>query len=140
MVAQVSRRDFLKLTAIGTGSLAFHPFSNLLPTESLQADRLGRITVGKMDVFAQPDAGSPIVGALYEDNLIPWIREVVGSMPGRVNQRFVETRDGFVWGGYVQPVWNQLNIPIAGLPTSSLGMGMWVEATIHNVDLIVQNT
>jgi len=75
-----------------------------------QADLLGRVTVGKVDVFARPDASNQIVGALYEDQVIPWIREVVGPMPGRINQRWVETPYGYVWGGNLQPVFNLPNI------------------------------
>lgn len=135
----VSRRDFLKLTVLSTGALAFRPFLGLALPEFPQADKLGRITVGKMDVYTRPDANSQIVGALYEDNMVPWIREVVGSMPGRINQRFVETPSGFVWSGYVQPVWNQPNIPVSNLQTTSLGQGMWVEVTVPYVDLILDN-
>ena len=74
----LSRRDFLKLAAFGAGTLALRPLNTTAVSDFPQADKLGRITVGKMDVYARPDAGSQIVGALYEDNVIPWIREVVG--------------------------------------------------------------
>ena len=134
-----SRRDFLKLAALSTGALAFRPFAKLALPEFPQADKLGRITVGKMDVFATPDGTSQPIGALYEDNLVPWIREVVGSMPGHINQRFVETPKGFVWGGYVQPTWNQPNAPVTSLPQTSLGQGMWVEVTVPYVDLVLDN-
>lgn len=135
----ISRRDFLKLAALGTSALAFRPFASSALPEFPQADKLGRNAVGKMDLYARPDAKSQIVGALYEDNIVPWIREVVGSMPGRTNQRFVETPNGFVWGGYIQPVWNKPNVPVTNLPTTSLGPGMWVEVTIPYVDLILDN-
>ncbi len=135
----ISRRDFLKLTALSAGTLALRPFRKLALPEFPQADKLGRNAVGKLDLYARPDANSQIVGALYEDNIVPWIREVVGSMPGRTNQRFVETPGGFVWGGYIQPVWNKPNAPLTSLPTTSLGPGMWVEVTIPYVDLILDN-
>lgn len=135
----ISRRDLLKLAALGTGVLAFRPFGRFALPEFPQADRLGRITVGKMDVFSRPDATSPIVGQVYEDNLVPWLRESVGPMPGRINQRWVETPDGFVWAGYVQPVLNQPNVPVTSLPQTSLGPGMWVEVTVPYVDLVLDN-
>src|SRR5512134_2945124 len=116
----ITRRDFLKLAALGTGTLAFRPFAKLSLPKFPQGDKLGRITVGKMDVFATADASGQPIGALYEDNLVPWIREVVGSMPGRTNERFVETPNGYIWGGYVQPVRNQPNPPITSLSTTSL--------------------
>lgn len=136
---QLTRRDFLKLTALSAGMLALRPFTSLSLTEFPLADKLGRITVGKMDVYSRPDSNSQIIGALYEDNIIPWVREVVGSMPGRINQRFVETPNGFVWGGYVQPVWNRPNVPVTALHSTSLGQGMWVEVTVPYVDLLLDN-
>jgi lipoprotein-anchoring transpeptidase ErfK/SrfK len=135
----LSRRDFLKLAALGAGTLAFRSLPTLEVFEFPQSDKLGRVTVGKVDVFSRPDADSQILGALYEDHIVSWIREAVGSMPGRTNQRFVETPIGFVWGGQVQPVWNQPNRPITSLPRTSLGEGMWVEVTVPYVDLILDN-
>lgn len=135
----LSRRDFLKLAVVGTGGLAFRSLPNLWWFEFPQSENLGRITVGKVDVFSRPDANSPILSALYEDNVVPWIREAVGWMPSRTNQRFVETPNGFVWRGQVQPVWNQPNVPNTNLPMTSLGPGMWVEVTVPYVDLVLDN-
>ena len=70
------------------------PSSAALP-EFPQSDRLGRIAVGKMDVFARPDGSGQPIGALYEDQVVPWVHEVVGSIPGRTNQHFVQTPGGY---------------------------------------------
>src|SRR6266496_5033344 len=112
----INRREFLKLAVFGAGTLAFRPLNRPLLPDFPQGDKLGRITVGKIDLFARPEGSGQPIGALYEDNLVTWIHEMVGSMPGRINQRFVETPNGFVWGGYVQPVWNKPSIPITSLP------------------------
>lgn len=135
----LTRRDFLKIAALGAGALAFRPFVRLGIPELQQSEPLGRVTVGKVDVYTRSDANSQIVGALYEDQVVAWIREVVGSMPGRINQRWVETSYGYVWGGDIQPVYNQPNIPVDDLPTTSLGPGMWVEVTVPFVDVILEN-
>lgn len=135
----LSRRDFLKLAALGFGALALRPLTKLDLPEFPQSKWLGRVTVGKVDVFMRPNANSQVVGALYEDQVVPWIRETVGSMPGRINQRWVETPYGFIWGGQFQPVANQPNVPLASLPTTSLGQGMWVEVTVPYVDLTLDN-
>ena len=135
----LSRRDFLKLAALSAGTMALRPFAKLALPEFPQGDKLGRIAVGKVDIFALPEGTSSPIGALYEDHVFPWIREVVGSMPGRINQRFVETPDGFLWGGQVQPVHNQPNVPVSTLPGTSLGQGMWVEVTVPYVDLSLDN-
>ena len=135
----LSRRDFLTLGAFGVGALALRPFAKLALSEFPQAERLGRVAVGKVDVYSRPDGSSQSIGALYEDQVVPWIREVVGSMPGRTNQRFVETPNGFLWGGQVQPVQNRPNVPVTNLPVTGLGQGMWVEVTVPYVDLILDN-
>ena len=135
----LNRRDFLKLAALSTSSVALHPLAKIALPELAQADKLGRVAVGRIDVFLRPDGESQVVGALYEDNIVPWLREVVGSMPGRINQRFVETPNGFVWGGQVQPVLDQPNIPVTSLPSTSLGQGMWLEVTVPYVDLTLDN-
>ena len=135
----ISRRDFLKLAALGAGAIAFRPFAKQDLPEFPQADLLGRVTVGKVDVFMLPNSNSQIMGALYEDNVVPWVRESVGIMPGRINQRWVEAPYGFIWGGNLQPVYNQPNLAINTLPSTSLGLGMWVEVTVPYVDLILDN-
>ena len=135
----LSRREFLKLAVLGAGALALRPLAKLTLPDFPQADKLGRVTVGKVDVFARPDANSQIVSALYEDGVVPWIREMVGPMPGRMNQRWVETPHGFAWGGNIQPVWNQPNVPVTNLSATSLGQGMWVEVTVPYVDLVLDN-
>ncbi|HLE92534.1 MAG TPA: L,D-transpeptidase, partial [Anaerolineales bacterium] len=47
--------------------------------------------------------------------------------------------NGFIWGGQVQPVQNQLNDPVTNLLTTGVGEGMWVEVTVPFVDLILDN-
>ncbi|MBI5354032.1 MAG: twin-arginine translocation signal domain-containing protein [Chloroflexi bacterium] len=54
----ISRRDFLKLAALGAGAIAFRPFAKQDLSEFPQSDHLGRVTVGKVDVFVRPDANS----------------------------------------------------------------------------------
>jgi hypothetical protein len=135
----LSRRDFLKLAIASTGVLALRSFPDLDLLQFPEGEKLGRITVGKMDLKARPDANSETLGALYEDALVPWLREVVGPEPNRTNQRWVETPDGYVWGGYVQPVYNKPNVPVMDLQQTSLGSGMWVEVTVPYVELTLDN-
>jgi hypothetical protein len=72
-------------------TLAFRSLPNLGLSEFPQSEKLGRVAVGKVEVFSRPDANSQILGALYEDNIMSWIREVVGSMPGRIIQKLAKT-------------------------------------------------
>jgi lipoprotein-anchoring transpeptidase ErfK/SrfK len=129
----VSRRDFLKLAALSLGGLSLRPWKRLLILPDFpQAERLGRVAVGKVDLKARPDPDSQTVGVLYEDAVLPWLREVSGAYPAYIfnNQRWVETPEGFIYGPYVQPVFNRPNQPVDTLPASSRGPGMWAEVTV----------
>jgi hypothetical protein len=91
------------------------------------------------EVKRKPDADSPTIAKVYEDAVLPWIREVVGRRPYRRNQRWVETPQGYIWAPYLQPVVNKPNKPSNHLPTSSIGPGFWAEVTVPYVDIILAN-
>lgn len=136
----LSRRDFLKMSASGFAALemrSWNQWFNLL--EFPQAQRLGRVAVGKVDVKIQPDEESKSVGVLYEDSVVTWLRETAGRQPFRFNQNWVETPEGYIWSPHIQPIQNQLNDPVRALPETSLGNGMWVEVSVPYVDLILDN-
>ncbi len=145
-MSHLTRRDFLKLSALSAGGaaalVALRPFEQPydLP-EFPQAERLGRVCrpFSKVDVKARPDYDSDTVKVLYEDSVVPWLREVVGKHQGRNNQRFVETPDGYIWSADLQPVRNQLNQPLEGLPDFGQGKGMWVQVTVPYVDFVMDN-
>lgn len=136
----VSRRDFLKLSALGLGSLALRPWMKTFPLDDFpSSQRLGRVCVGKVELKIRPDYDSQTASVLYEDAVVPWLREVVGYWPGRNNQRWVETPDGYIWSPNLQPVVNQLNQPVKALPLGGANPGMWVEVTVPWVNAILEN-
>jgi len=139
----LSRREVLKLTALGVGGWLTRRFLSprVLPVVQTfpEFPLLGRIAVGKVDLHAKPDADSPSVGVLYEDMVVPWMREVVGTHLYRFNQRWVETPDGYVWAPYVQPTRDQPAAPVEALRETSLGPGMWVEVSVPYVDAVLEN-
>src|SRR3989337_50885 len=139
----LSRRDILKLCALSLGSLALRPWGRRLFAlpDFPQAERLGRVTKGTLEIKARPDSDSKTVGLLYEDNVTPWLRDVIGDKSSFIfqNQRWVETPDGYVYGPLFQPVRNLPNEPIQNLPKTSLGLGMWVEVTVPYVDVFPES-
>jgi lipoprotein-anchoring transpeptidase ErfK/SrfK len=147
----VSRRDFLKLTALGVGAfiLPITKISSTIRKKTLRslylpefpnARRLGRVLVGKTEIKARPDSTSATVADLYENAVVPWLREVTGSNPYRYVQRYVETPDGFIWSPHLQQVQNNINEEVKTiLPDYSGGLGMWVEVTVPYVDLVLAN-
>ena len=138
LVERINRRDALKVSVLGLGGFASHRFlRGLALPEFPNADRLGRVTSPKVELHIRPDSSSQAIGTLYEDAVVPWLREVVGRHPYRFNQRWVETPDGYLWSGTVQPVKNESNQPVDHLPVTSLGEGMWVKVTVPWVDLFL---
>lgn len=137
---RLTRLEFLKLSAAGIGIFALSPLNELYyPDNFNDPDHLGRITVGKIDLKARPDIDSRAVGARYQDEVVTWLREVVGKNPYRINQRWVETPDGYLWGPQVQPVKDLPAQPLNALPETSLDPGMWVEVCVPRVDLVLDN-
>ncbi len=137
----ISRREILKIAAAGLTGLALRPFEQLWGmTEFPQAEKLGR-ACATIEIKNRPDPESPTLGLLYEDYVVPWLREVSGKNPYYVfnNQRWVEIPDGYVYAPYLQPVRNLANTPVSALPTGSLGSGMWAEVTVPYVDIRLEN-
>lgn len=136
----ISRRKFLKFSGLGLASLAYLPIKRLMPLVQFpQAERLGRVTVGMAEVKTKPDEDSATTAKVYEDVVVPWLREVVGRRPYRTNERWVETPQGYIWAPYLQPVKNLPNTPVNRLPETSLGPGTWAEVTIPYADLVIAN-
>jgi lipoprotein-anchoring transpeptidase ErfK/SrfK len=134
---RLTRREFLKIAALSLGVVGMRPFRRLFQLPDFPAyERLARVTKGRVDVKAEPNHDSQTVKVLYEDTVLPWLQERVGSKTSLIfsNQRWVETPDGYIFGSLLQPVKNQPNQPIRELPSSSLGQGMWMEITVPYVD------
>lgn len=136
----LTRRDFLTVAALGAAGLTLPRWSNdwrswALP-EFPQGENLGRVLSGKVEVKARPDYDSPTVKELFEDSVVVWLREVVGSRRLWVTQRFIETPDGYIYAPNLQPVRNRPNPPMANAPGPD---GVWVEVTVPYVDLILAN-
>lgn len=137
----LSRRDFLKLAGLGLGTLALNPFSRVLPLADFPAsERLGRnCTGGTVDIKSQPDVASSTVKTIYEDTVLPWLREVnaLKSDLNRINQRWVETPEGYIYSSFLQPVRNQPNTPFKSMPEGMTGF--WAEVTVPYVDIYLDN-
>ena len=103
-----------------------------------KAERLGRVATTQMELKTAPDENSSTLRTIYEDTIVPVLREVVGPKPGRINQRWVDTGEGYLWSPELQPVKNIPNKPVAAFPIASAG-GMWLEVTVPYVELVQEN-
>ena len=137
-----SRREFLKAGSLFLGGVLIQPRIQInhlrIPgrLQFPQAERLGRVVGGKVEVKASPDDSSPTIKELFEDTVVIWLREVVGHRPLWYTQRYVETPDGYIYSPNLQPVKNQPNQPIQQLLHLD---GFWAEVTVPYVDIILAN-
>ncbi|MCD4752206.1 MAG: L,D-transpeptidase [Anaerolineaceae bacterium] len=137
-----TRRDFLQLSLMGVGAVAMTPFKSWdhLSTEWSDAERLGRVCVGKLDIRLKPSINSQSVGILYEDMIVVWLREVIGEAPGlALGRRWVQIPEGYVYAPSIQPVEYHPNEPVQVLPETNIGRGFWAEVTVPYVDLALAN-
>jgi hypothetical protein len=137
----ISRREFLKLAGLGAGTLALRPFRRgRFLQEFPDADRLGRnCTGGMIPIKTRPDVNSTTIKEVYEDTVFPWLREVAAETTdySHINQRWVETPEGFVYAASLQPCRNLPNSPLTSIPDSK--SGFWAEVTVPFVDLFMDN-
>lgn len=150
MKSAFSRRDFLKVAGVGLGALAFRPFKLLdARYEKLYAPKrlpqfpaseiIGRLTddtdVRKIPSPLDASGLDTSLGVLRADTVIPWEREVIGKVPALVNQKYLETAQGYIWSSRVQPTRNLPNTPITEMPAGQ--NGFWAEVTVPYIDLTV---
>jgi lipoprotein-anchoring transpeptidase ErfK/SrfK len=110
-----SRRDFLKLSGLALGSLAFSP---LIPSlSSFDDGSLVRVATASVSVYQAPSDQSLITGTWYRNELIHVYEEVKG-LNGEPKYNPIWYR---VWGGYVhrarlQKVKIIYNKPMVSIP------------------------
>jgi hypothetical protein len=136
----ITRREFLKFVGISISGAVLKPrIFNLSGDTFSDSELLVRVTEPQVNIRSRPDINSTEVGKFYQDQVVPLLREVVGKNQYRSSQRWVETPEGYVWSPLMQPVKNLRNAPLAALPDSSMGQGMWVEVTVPWVEVVLDN-
>jgi len=139
----LSRRNFLKLFGVGFAGMGIYPKLHFnTEVEFPDYDRLGRVCIiGRVDIKSAPYEGSQTVGVLYEDAVVPWLRDVVAKETNfnYYNQNWLETPDGYIYAANIQPVRNIPNKPINGLLSTRTGEGMWAEVTVPYANVTLVN-
>ena len=146
--SRLTRREFIKLSTIALGGLAMSHLNfdgvsakirNFQGDEPQTPDfpsnvQLGRMCAGepgtRVDILSEPFLNAPPVGTAWYDDVLEWKQEVIAKQldPIRVNQRWVETPEGYIYADYLQKVWHIPQEPLTELPETPSGeRGMWVE-------------
>ena len=134
----LSRRNFIKLFGVGLAGMGVYPKLHFnTQVEFPDYERLGRVCIiGRVEIKSAPNESSQTVGVIYEDAVIPWLRDVVAKEPNfnYFNQRWLETLDGYIFAANIQPVRNIPNKHIDKLMPASMSEGMWAEVTVPYAD------
>ncbi|MFW5714001.1 MAG: twin-arginine translocation signal domain-containing protein, partial [Brevefilum sp.] len=149
---KLTRRDFLKYSAMALGGLAFSrrgaafqaintddiilddPLTPVFPENT----PLGRVCVGgpgtPVSIKSEPYMSAPTVRRAWFDEVFLWKKQVVTRSDqinfNVLNQRWVETPEGYIFADVLQPVKHVKHSPLAEFPETAVGArGMWVEIT-----------
>ncbi len=146
MKQTLSRRDFLKLTGVGLGALAFKPYkifdfeylASPKPLPQFPASEIiGRVLEPGIDLRNKPTNDPNLntsIAKLPADTLVEWGRQVNGNVIGGLtNQRYVEIPQGYIYASVLQPTRNRPNAPLQAMPAGQ--SGFWAEVTVPYVDL-----
>lgn len=90
----ITRRDFLKIGALGITGLAFRPVYDF--GELQDGENLARVAVDSVSVYSQPDDTSRILFQRYRDEIVHIYYEEISDKSPKYNPLWYR-----VWGGYI---------------------------------------
>ena len=113
MTDVISRRQFLKLAGLATGSLALRP---LPPESGATAFALGRVSATWIGLYREPSFSSVRLSTLLRDELVNLLARQVSDDGPAHNPLWYRVADGFVHSGYLQIVRWQPQAPETQIP------------------------
>ena len=115
MSPKLSRRDFLKLSSLAVGAAAFTTLSPADLRLAQPQTSLGRVAIVKARVLNRPNRLGETLGYVERDDVLEVYRNVVGEGFYPHNHVWTEIPQGFVYSSWVQPVKNEIQIPVTVL-------------------------
>lgn len=103
----LSRRNFLKIGALGLTSLAFRPAFDFAELED--SDSLARVATTSVSVYSRPDDQSTIKFQRYRDEIINIYYEVISEESPKYNPLWYRVWGGYIHCAHMQRVHVQLN-------------------------------
>lgn len=117
MANQLSRREFLRLSGCGLGSLALRPILGRMQGGE-NARFAVRVAVAQVNVRHRPDFKSEIVSVRRRDEILAVFEQVQAA--GSRNPDWFRVPGGYVYSASVQPVSYSLNRPLSSVPESGI--------------------
>ena len=109
MKSKVSRRDFLKLSSLSFGSLAFNRFEIADSTKPKDAIGYIRVSVHEVRIYSEASYASDVIRTQSRDQLL-YVFDKFQSPEGPIfNPTWYQLDEGFIHSAYTQPVQTQLN-------------------------------
>lgn len=121
---KVSRREFLKLSALGFAGLTIHPSPNELSI--IDSGDLGRISYSSVSVYSQPWDQSRILFQRFRDDLVHIYYPVISDKGPTYNPLWYRVWGGYIHSTYVQRVSQKVNPVLEKIPQN----GQLAEVTV----------
>ncbi|NPV56198.1 MAG: L,D-transpeptidase [Anaerolineae bacterium] len=102
-----SRRDFLKLAALGLGSLAFRPFFD--KADRIMTGQQVRIATDQVSIYSQPNDQSSILYTRFRDDLLNVYEEIKSDFGPEWNPVWYRVWRGYIHSARLQTVETRLN-------------------------------
>ena len=118
-MTKISRRDFLRISGLALGSLAFRPTTDGLPkSDSPHPIGIARVTIDEIDIFKEPTSESEVIGVAKRNELLPVYEELNLVYPDYANSpRWYRLNKGFAASSYTQRVdGRRLHEPVYWFP------------------------
>lgn len=138
----LTRRSFLRGSLLsGLGLLFFSKANSAqsMGTNWVEGQKYGRVCFGKVSIRNKPHPDAEVTKDIFDDAMVPWLREVVGTSPGYGTRNWVETPDGYIYAARLQPSYHRPNEVLSEIPVHNGVKGMWAEVTVPYIDLQIVN-
>jgi hypothetical protein len=132
----LTRKGFLKLSALAASALAANPFPRLPDDSADPSGVIGRITRDTVSVFKAPTwPQGETIGYLHRDTLKNLYYTLTPEDGPPYNPRWYRVWEGYIHSGYVQRVKYRYNKPVSSLPES----GQLCEVTVPYTQIYQYN-
>jgi lipoprotein-anchoring transpeptidase ErfK/SrfK len=113
----ITRRDFLKLSAVAFGGVVVNPFPESSDDNNYPVGIIGRVTRDSASVFNEPNwQDAETVGYLSRDELVNLYYEITPPEGPPYNPTWYRIWNGYVHSAYIQKVKVRFNDPVSYLP------------------------
>ena len=103
----IDRREFLKLSSMGFGSLAINPLRHMLPPEDqVPPLGVGRVTISSIGIYKEPNLKSDKVGLRFRDELLTLAEDLISPYGPEINPHWYKVVGGYSHSAYLQRVEN----------------------------------